>query len=573
MSERYRVWRNALAGVGVIRGAVRGLCVRRNRVLACAALVVGFSLARSAAAQGDDVPARGLRYAAAGADAATDTLAPPVPREFRAVWVATVSNLDWPSRPGLSTEQQQRELLAILDRAAAVHLNAIIFQVRPAGDALYASKLEPWSYFLTGRQGRAPEPYYDPLAFAITEAHRRGMELHAWFNPYRARHPDDTSRTSSPMHLSRTNPSLVHKYGPYQWMDPGEAEVRRRTTEVILDVVKRYDIDGVHIDDYFYPYQERARRGGVIPFPDDRSWAAYKAKGGTLARDDWRRQNVDVLIEELYTAIKRTKPWVKFGISPFGIWRPGSPPSVSGLDAYLTLYADSRKWLNEGWLDYFTPQLYWRLDAPRQSYADLLAWWRVQNTRERHIWPGNYTGRVSARRRPPWKVSELFDQIQETRAQLSPSSGNVHFSMDAFMVNTDSMDERLAAGLYAEPALVPPSPWLANGLPDPPVVVRVPQPRSFELSVSPLNALPASPLSDPTKPSAPNAARAPVAAARDAEWWLIRARYLDGWYARLVPATQGTIRLPLDMTDALPTVVYVSAVDRTGQESPSAVVR
>jgi hypothetical protein len=354
--------------------------------------------------------------------------------------------------------------------------------------------------------------------------------------------------------------------------------------EVVLDVVKRYDIDGVHIDDYFYPYQERNRRG-LIPFPDERSWSAYKAKGGTLPRDDWRRQNVDLLIEEMYAGIKRTKPWVKFGISPFGIWRPGSPPSVSGLDAYTSLYADSRKWLTEGWLDYFTPQIYWRLDAPRQPYADLLAWWRVQNTKARHIWPGNYTGRASARRRPPWQVSEVLDQIQETRAQLSPSSGNVHFSMDAFMVNTDSMDERLAAGLYAEPALVPPSPWLANGVPDPPVVVRVPQPRLFELSVSPLNALPSTPSSDPTKPNVrnvpnapnvpnlPNATRAPKATARDPEWWLVRARYLDGWYARLVPASQGTIRLPLDMTDAPPNAIYVSAVDRTGQESASAVIR
>ncbi len=560
MTEANGRGRDASRGVRVVRSICRW--AGSGRWAAIALLIATSARAAPAGAQGDDVPARGLRYAAAGDDPSTDTLAPPVPREFRAVWVATVSNLDWPSRPGLSTQAQQRELLAILDRAAAVHLNAIIFQVRPAGDALYASRLEPWSYFLTGRQGRAPEPFYDPLAFAITEAHKRGMELHAWFNPYRARHPDDTSRTPSPLHLSQTNPSLVHKYGPYQWMDPGEPEVRRRT----LDVVKRYDIDGVHIDDYFYPYQERARRGGLLPFPDDRSWGDYKAKGGTLARDDWRRQNVNVLVEELYASIKRTKPWVKFGISPFGIWRPGSPSTVRGLDAYVTLYADSRKWLTEGWLDYWTPQLYWRLGAPRQAYADLLAWWRMQNTKQRSIWPGNYTGRVSARR-PPWPVKELFDQIQETRAQLSPNSGNVHFSMDAFMVNTDSMDERLADGLYAEPALVPPSPWLSNGLPDPPLVLRVPKPRMFELDVTPLTPLPIGPL------SAPNAPISPKASSRDAAWWLIRSRYINGWYARLVPATQRTIRLPLDMTDAPPSVIYVSAVDRTGQESRSAVVR
>ncbi len=543
------------------------------------------SVATPAHAQGD-VPQRGVVYAPIGSDPASDTIAPPLPREFRAVWVATVTNIDWPSRPGLPVDSQKTELLALLDLAAAVRLNAVIFQVRPGGDALYQSRLEPWSFFLTGQQGRAPQPMWDPLAFAVAEAHKRGMELHAWFNPYRAGHPRDTTRTKSPLHLSRTNPAVVHKYGPFDWMDPGEEVVRRKTIDVVVDVVRRYDIDGVHIDDYFYPYPERTRRGREIPFPDERSWRAYKAREGTLSREDWRRQNVDQLVRELHEAIKRAKPWVKFGISPFGIWRPGYPSSVSGFDAYDRLYADSRKWLNEGWVDYWTPQLYWKLGAPLQSYRELLAWWRGENRQGRNIWPGNYTSRASARRNSPWPVTELLDQIRETRAQLSPNSGNVHFSMDAFKVDRDSMNARLASGLYAEPALVPPSPWLANGIPEAPVVVRVPQPRMVELDITRRDA----PFVEPPAPGArrPAATPPPRAAAdrtvaspaystvlsvREPHWWVIRARYADGWYARVVPASERTVRLALDLTDAPPSVIVVSAIDHAGQESSSAVLR
>src|SRR5437773_2770134 len=223
-----------------------------------------------------------------------DRFYPPpfIQREFRGVWVATVSNIDWPSEPGLSTQQQKDELIAILDRAAALNLNAVILQVRPAADALYDSKLEPWSEYLTGEMGKPPNPYWDPLAFAITEAHNRGLELHALFNPYRARHPSAKSPVS-PTHISVTHPELVRKYGQYLWMDPGEPAVREHTIGVIVDVVKRYDIDGVHIDDYFYPYAEFDSAGKKIDFPDSASYARYRAGGGTLERDDWRRENVN----------------------------------------------------------------------------------------------------------------------------------------------------------------------------------------------------------------------------------------------------------------------------------------
>src|SRR5688500_4792441 len=265
--------------------------------------------------------------------ASPDDDGPAVAREFRGAWVASVANIDWPSRPGLTSEQQQAELLALLDRAAQLRLNAVILQVRPAADALYPSRLEPWSEYLTGEMGKAPVPFYDPLAFAVAEAHRRGLELHAWFNPFRARHASARSPVSRD-HVSNTRRGLVKEYGRSLWLDPGEPEARRYSLSVIMDVVRRYDIDGVHIDDYFYPYRERDGSGRLISFPDDASWRRYRRSGGRLTRDDWRRRNVDLFVESVYTAMKREKPLVRFGVSPFGIWRPGSPPQVTGLDPY-----------------------------------------------------------------------------------------------------------------------------------------------------------------------------------------------------------------------------------------------
>ena len=399
--------------------------------------------------------------------------APDAPREFRAVWVATVDNIDWPSRRDLSTAEQQRELIAILDRATALHMNALVFQVRPAADAMYLSPLEPWSVYLSGAQGRAPSPSWDPLAFVIRESHARGLELHAWFNPYRARHPSDKSPLD-PTHLAVTRPALVKRYGQHLWMDPGEPAVIEKSVAVVEDVVRRYDVDGVHIDDYFYPYKERDARGGVIPFPDERSYGAYTAKGGTLVLDDWRRQNVDTFVQQLYSRVKRAKPWVKVGISPFGIWRPGFPSDVRGFDSYAELYGDSRKWLREGWLDYASPQLYWPIAKDGQPYPSLLAWWASQNVMGRHMWPGNYTSRVGTT--AVWTADELVNQIAVTRRQGN-ATGNVHFSMSVFMPpkspgsaaaanaapERDALAMRLIRETYATPALVPASPWLSNG--------------------------------------------------------------------------------------------------------------
>jgi uncharacterized lipoprotein YddW (UPF0748 family) len=467
-------------------------------------------------------------------------IAPAVSREFRGVWVASVANMDWPSRPGLPVEEQKSELITILDRAAALNLNAVILQVRPSGDALYASKLEPWSAFLTGQMGKPPAPFYDPLAFAVKEAHRRGLELHAWVNPYRARYPADTSRIAA-SHIARRRPSLVMKYGPYLWMDPGSAEVRKHTVSVVRDIVRRYDIDGLHIDDYFYPYREH-RRGRVIPFPDDRTWRAYRQGGGKLRRDDWRRRNVDLLVEQLHKTIKDEKPWVKFGISPFGIWRPGYPASVRGLDAYTEIYADSRKWLQKGWLDYFTPQLYWKSSSPRQRYDELLRWWGEQNPFNRHIWVGNYTSRVMGEG-ANWPASELLEQVRLTRAD-SGATGNVHFSMNVLLQNRDSLGDRLVAGPYAVPALVPATPWLEESAPAAPKA-------SVEVDT----------LSGRTTVSIEPVGKTP------ARLWVVRARFGSEWTTSVVPANVREHSFSVADASARPDLVVVTAIGRTGIES------
>lgn len=469
----------------------------------------------------------------------SDLPAPAIPREFRAVWVATVDNMDWPSRSGLSTAAQQRELLAILDTLVALRMNAVVLQVRPAADAFYDSKLEPWSSYLTGEMGRAPSPYYDPLAFAITEAHKRGLELHAWINPYRAQY--SARRPASQTHISRTNPDLVSQYGPYLWMDPGRAEVRAHTEKVVADLVTRYDLDGIHMDDYFYPYKEIVR-GRELDFPDAATYAAYRRGGGALSRDDWRRHNVDQLVQELGGQIHRIKPWVRFGISPFGIWRPGNPPSVRGLDQYTELYADARRWLREGWVDYFTPQLYWAIDRPNQSYPVLLRWWQEQNLHGRHLWPGNYTSKVGMRGSGHWSVDEVIDQIRATRAQEG-ATGNVHFSMEVFMKNADGLNDRLRRDVYQSPALVPATPWLDRRVPAAPIVTPRSDPSSGDVVLD-----------------------LALGAGELPPWlWVIRSRSESGWTTEIVPGTAHTRRVAVRGAP-LPEL-HVTAINRVGTSS------
>ena len=458
---------------------------------------------------------------------------------MRAVWIATVDNMDWPSRPGLSTERQKAEMIAILDRLVQLHMNAVIFQVRPAADAFYESSLEPWSEYLTGTMGKAPSPFYDPLAFTVAEAHKRGLELHVWINPYRAR--NSTKRPSSSSHVTRAHPAWVHKYGPYVWMDPGIPAVREHTIRVVVDMVKRYDIDAVHMDDYFYPYPELRRRR-EIPFPDDATYKRYKKAGGTLSRGDWRRQNVNLLVHELYDAVHATKPWVRFGVSPFGIWRPGYPASVRGLDQYTELFADARKWWNEGWVDYLVPQLYWPVSRPQQSYVELLKWWSDQNFKHRNLWAGNYTGKVAFTNSSHFDPSEITEQVKLTRVQPG-SNGNVHFSMNVFMRDPQNLNATLLHDVYSEQALVPASPWLENVQHAAPVLSMRVDVRSPERFVE-------------------------MHAGKAAPWlWFVRT-YADGaWSHRVVPGHENIVSLPAHTVD-----VRVMSVDRVGNLSPESRV-
>lgn len=357
-------------------------------------------------------------------------LPPPVPaKEFRGVWLTTVNNADWPSRPGLSTEEQKAELIAILDCAAATHLNAIVMHIRPNADALYASDIEPWSDYLSGELGKAPEPFYDPLAFAIAEAHQRGLELHAWLNPYRTRPPLAIPATS-PRHISRVHPEFVRQYGKMWWLDPGEPEVRAYVVRIVRDIVRRYDVDAIHFDDYFYPYPENGAE-----FPDGASFARW---GNGMKRDDWRRQNVDLLIQQVSHAIKDEKPGVQFGVSPFGIWRPHRPRHVRGLDAYAQIYADSRKWLQQGWVDYLSPQLYWSTTAPQQRFVELLRWWRKQNRATRHVWPGLAVTRIGR----SFTSQEIVDQINLVRTKTK-DPGWILFTANVLMHDRDGITDKL----------------------------------------------------------------------------------------------------------------------------------
>ncbi len=471
---------------------------------------------------------------------------PPADREFRAVWVATVDNIDWPSKPGLSTADQQNEARAILDTAARLHLNAIVLQVRPHCDAMYQSDLEPWSYYLTGEQGKAPDPFYDPLTFWIAEAHARGMELHVWFNPYRAQIPRGGPVTATS--IVQRRPDLAKKLpnGTY-WLDPGKQEVQDLSYRVVMDVVHRYDIDGVHFDDYFYPY-------GDGSFPDDDSWAAYQSSGGTLSREDWRRDNVNRFIHRVYDGIKAEKKTVKFGLSPFGIWRPSNPPSIAGFDQYSVLYADARLWLNKGWIDYWSPQLYWPISQVPQSFPVLLGWWTRENVNHRHIWPGMFTSRMTS----PRGVDEIVNEIMIERGFVPDGPGHIHFSARAFLRDSVGLDSTLEEGVYQREALVPPSPWLDDTPPAPPRIDTITVNDTLTVTWKPADAA-------------------------DVFRWVVYYQYGNSWNYTILPEGARTFALarsrtitipprgrrtdqpPTVQTDAL-TRVAVSAVDRTGNE-------
>ncbi len=483
----------------------------------------------------------GAACVAAAEQYVPSTVKPPVvAREFRGVWVASVKNIDWPSRPGLTTEQQKTELLALLDRAKQLRLNAVLLQVRPSADALYASRIEPWSEYLTGQMGRAPSPFYDPLALAVEEAHKRGLELHAWFNPYRARHAAAISPVSAD-HISKRRPPLVKTYAKSLWLDPGEREVQEHSLNVVLDVVRRYDIDGVHFDDYFYPYPEKDPRGAPIPFPDWSSWKRYRDTGGRLERDDWRRENVNLFILRVGQSIRVAKPWVRFGVSPFGIWRQGYPAQIKGLDAHDALYADSRKWLREGWVDYLAPQLYWGDDKRETSFTALLGWWTAENTHQRHLWPGLDNSRVGRSRSP----DEIVNQVRLTRAQAT-ADGNIHWGLRALTENRLGLADTLATNLYSQTALTPAIPWADHPPPAAPALTAT-LTTSGEVRIK----IQPAPGSEPIR------------------FWLLQTRHNNTWTTETLNAGPGERTL---LVPRSPDVLALTAVDRSGNLSPPVVL-
>ncbi|TXI15738.1 MAG: hypothetical protein E6Q67_15205 [Roseateles sp.] len=382
--------------------------------------------------------------------------AQPPGREWRAAWVATVANIDWPSRPGLSAEAQQAEIRALCETAQRTGLNALILQVRTSADALYESRLEPWSEYLTGVQGRAPG--YDPLAVWLREARARGLELHAWLNPYRARH----STAKSPLaegHVARTRPDWVKSYGDQLWIDPGEEAAAEHTLAVVRDLLSRYAVDGVHIDDYFYPYPVTATPNDPsnkveIDFPDEPSWQRYQAGGGSLARADWRRYNVNRLVQRLHALVQEVRPGARLGISPFGLPKPAARPAgISGFSQYDKLYADVELWLREGWMDYLAPQLYWPRAQAGQAFEPLMRAWGAQNPRGLPIYPGLFTSRINDTPQS-WAPEEITEQIALARrisAEWGQAGGHAHFSLVALAQNRKGIADALRLGPYAAP--------------------------------------------------------------------------------------------------------------------------
>ncbi len=384
-------------------------------------------------------------------------------REFRGVWMATVENLDWPTNPSMPAEKQQQQLVKMLDAHQLTNINAVMFQVRPAADAFYAKSREPWSKWLTGKQGQAPNPVYDPLELALTEAHKRGMELHAWFNPYRATN-DNRYSLLSPNHITNTKPEWFMIYDGKKLFNPGLPEVREYIIRVILDVVDNYDIDGVHMDDYFYPYATPGQRINDA--------AAYQKYGGDFNNiSDWRRNNVDVLIKALGDSIHAHKPRIKYGISPFGIWANRSQhvegSDTRGGDSYISLYADSRKWIKEGWIDYINPQLYWPRGYNLAAFEKLLDWWS-NNTYNHHLYIGQAPYRIEEKKVSNFKnPEELPEQVKLLRSN-SRVQGSVYFKSTSLLNNLGGFTDSLKNNYYRYPSLPPVMLWRDSIAPDVP---------------------------------------------------------------------------------------------------------
>ena len=458
---------------------------------------------------------------------------PEVKREFRAAWVASVANINWPSRKDLTSDQQKNEAIQILETLKNNNFNAVILQVRPSGDALFKSDIEPWSYFLTGEIGKAPNPYYDPLEFWTTESHKRGIEIHVWLNPYRAHHTGGGAVTSESM-VKRSPDNVVRLKNGMYWFDPANQKTQDHVSNVVKDLVKRYDIDGIHFDDYFYPY---ATYNGGRDFPDDSTWNQYIKQGGNLSRADWRRANVNKFVERIYKEIKAQKNYVKFGISPFGIWKPGYPAGITGSSQYDELYADAKLWLNQGWVDYFSPQLYWPVESKGQSFPALLQWWNDENTKGRHLWPGLNTVEVKSSDRP----KEIVKQIEVTRAIIKNGPGEIHYSMAGLTKNANMLPS-LKFGPYKDKAIIPASPWLKSLVSTKPNLEVVTNGNTADLKWSSTES-------------------------NNVMQWVLYAKYGEVWETEILDKNITSKSLPKQKNGSTLNTVAIKSLDRLSNES------
>lgn len=390
-------------------------------------------------------------------------------REMRAIWVTTVTNIDFPQKPGSTPKTLKKEINYLLDQHQRDGINAIFFQVRPASDAFYKSSYEPWSKYLTGDQNKSPLGGFDPLGYMIEQAHKRQMEVHAWVNPFRVRL--NTKDKLCKSHPYTQHPNWGWDYDNKTYYDPGLPAVRRHTRNVIVDIVRHYDIDGIHFDDYFYPY----RKDDHSPLPDQETFKYYGGKYYPNNIHDWRRENINIFIQEVSKAIKEEKAWVKFGISPFGIWKNSSTPedklpTINGLSNYDRLYADIIKWMKEGWIDYCVPQLYWAIGYAQADYEKLLHWWD-KNSFGRNIYVGHSLYKINKDSEEiAWRSpKEIERQIKALRATTN-FSGSAFYSSNHLLYRDDVRPLRntMRNELYKDIALPPEMPWIDNKSPNAP---------------------------------------------------------------------------------------------------------
>jgi len=374
--------------------------------------------------------------------------------EFRGVWIATVDNIDWPSKGDYNSNSQKASFIKMLDMHQRNGINALVVQIRPCTDAFYPSPYEPWSQWLTGVQGQPPSPYYDPLAFMISETHKRGMVFHAWLNPYRAEF-NLTNPSLSATHITKVHPEWFLVYGDKRYFDPGNKEAQQYVTQVVSDVVSRYDVDAIHFDDYFYPYRIPGKE-----FPDE---ATFRKYGAGLTKDDWRRSNTDSIISKLSATIKKENKKCQFGISPFGVWRNQDKDPIDGSRTigaqtnYDDLYANILLWLKKGWIDYVAPQLYWEFGHRIAPYEVLLSWWS-NHTYGKHCYVG--MGIYRANSNPAWKeLSQLPRQIAAMR-NTPNMKGMIFFSSKTFERNPNGWSDSLRLNYFKVPVKVPEMSWL-----------------------------------------------------------------------------------------------------------------